>query len=297
MPSDPAFSIEAPDTWKDYALLDTGDGRKLEQVGAYRIVRPEARARWAPALRSDAWDKAVAEYRGPDDEKKGTWVHHGDIPASWEMLYGPVKFTARLTSFRHLGFFPEQAPLWEWMVQKLKEESGKRKVKVLNLFAYTGIATLLMAEAGAEVTHVDASKQSTAWARENQKLSKLEDKPVRWIVDDALSFVKREARRGNTYDAIVMDPPKFGRGPKGEVWKAEESLKELLEACGAILSPDPLFAVVTVYTIPLPATALAYAVGDMFSGKGGTVSCGELANREQGRGRLIPTAVFARWSR
>lgn len=293
--SDPTFSVEASNAWKDYLLLDTGAGVKLEQVGAYRIVRPEARALWGPSLAEDEWKKVNAEYRGPDDEKKGTWIKFSDVPASWELSYGPVRFTARLTSFRHLGFFPEQAPLWDWMVEKVKGKN--QKAKVLNLFAYTGIASLLLAEAGAEVTHVDASKQSIAWARENQALSKLEDKPIRWIVDDALAFVKREARRGNTYDAIVMDPPKFGRGPKGEVWKAEESLKELLEACGAILSSDPLFTVVTVYTIPLPATALAYAVGDMMAGSGGTLSCGELANREQGRGRLVPTAVFARWSR
>lgn len=291
---DPVFAVEAPESWKEYALLDSGDGRKLEQVGPYRLVRPEARALWEPSSAEDEWKKVSAEYRGPDEDKKGDWIRFADIPASWELSYGPVRFTARLTSFRHLGFFPEAAPLWEWMVKKLKEERGKRKV--LNLFAYTGIASLLLAEAGAEVTHVDASKQSIAWARENQALSKLGDKPIRWIVDDALAFVKREARRGNTYDAIIMDPPKFGRGPKGEVWKAEESLAELLTACGAILSSEPLFVAVTIYTIPLPAVALAYAVEDMMASKG-IVSCGELANRESNpRGRLIPTAVFARWS-
>lgn len=287
-------TVLAADSWQDYALLDSGHGRKLEQVGEYHVIRPEARALWEPSFKEDEWKKVTAEYRGPDEDKKGTWITVSDVPASWELAYGPIRFTARLTSFRHLGFFPEQAPLWDWMVDKVR--SAGRPVKVLNLFAYTGIATLLLADAGASVTHVDASKQSIAWARENQVLSKLDDKPIRWIVDDAMAFVKREARRENTYDAIVMDPPKFGRGPKGEVWKAEEALAELLSASRVILSDQPLFGVVTVYAIPLPAESLSYAVHDLFAPPGASIESGELATVERVRERLIPTATFARWS-
>ncbi len=268
---------------------------QLEQVGPYRLIRPEARALWEPSLPEAEWDRAVAEYRGADEDKKGT------LGEKWR---NPRLVGTRIRSRALYDRASPASAIWDFprtgaalgLDGRKSKDCGAGPVKVLNLFAYTGIASLVLAEAGAQVTHVDASKQSIAWARENQELSKLSDKPIRWIVDDALAFVKREARRGNTYDAIVMDPPKFGRGPKGEVWKAEESLRELLDACGAILSPNPLFTVVTVYTIPLPAVALAYAVGDLLAGVGGTVSCGELANREQVRGRLVPTAVFARWS-
>ena len=280
--------------WKDYELLDTGEGRKLERVGQYTIIRPAASALWKPALAESEWKKAIAEYRGPEDDKKGTWIKNGELPASWDLSYGSIKFSAKLTSFRHLGFFPEQSALWDWMAEKVKN-SG-RPIKVLNLFGYTGLATLILAEAGAAVTHVDASKQSIAWARENQKMSGLEDKPIRWIVDDALAFIKREARRESFYDAIVMDPPKFGRGPKGEVWKAEEALSELFTACRAILTPTPLFVAVTAYTIPIPATSLGYMVEDLIAPNGGNIESGELANKESGRGRLLASAVFARWS-
>lgn len=280
--------------WTDYELLDTGNGRKLERVGEYRIVRPASQALWKPGLPESEWGRAVAEYRGPEDDKKGSWIKKGDVPESWTLAYGPVKFSTRLTSFRHLGFFPEQSLLWDWMVDMVRTRTTP---KVLNLFGYTGIATLLLAEAGAHVTHVDASKQSVAWARENQTLSGLEDKPIRWIVDDALAYVRREARRGSLYDGIVMDPPKFGRGPKGEVWKAEEALAELFTACREVLTPDPLFIAVTAYTIPISAQSLAYAVTDLLVPSGGTIECGELANSETGRKRRLTSAIFARWSR
>jgi 23S rRNA (cytosine1962-C5)-methyltransferase len=240
-----------------------------------------------------------------------------------------LKFTAMTTPGRHLGVFPECAAHWDWMVEKILHREGpfdfaqgKRKehgenqkgisanspgrtpgqsagsaVNVLNLFGYTGLASLAAAAAGAKVTHVDASKKSVTWARENQTLSGLEDKPVRWIVDDAMKFVEREGRRGVRYDGIVLDPPKFGRGPKGEVWEVYKSLPELLSACRAVLSDHPLFVVLTVYAVKLPAIHIYYAMEEMMKGFGGTVECGELVTQEKSGGRLLSQAVYARWSK
>jgi len=199
------------------------------------------------------------------------------------------------TPGRHLGVFPEVAAHWDWFSELIA--NAKRDINVLNLFGYTGLATLAAASAGARVTHVDASKKSVNWARENQSLSNLTDAPIRWIVDDALKYVQREVRRGVKYDGIILDPPKFGRGPKGEVWEVYKSLPDLLEVCRACLSDDPLFVVTTVYAVRASAIHVAQAMGDMMQGFGGKIDMGELVTREQGAGRLLSQAVYARWER
>lgn len=210
------------------------------------------------------------------------------------MQYKGLRFTARVSSSRHLGVFPEQASHWEWISQVIK--AAGRPVKVLNLFGYTGLASLAAAQAGASVTHVDASKKSVAWARENQELSHLEQKPIRWILDDAVKFVQRESRRQAVYDGIIMDPPKFGRGPKGEVWECFDMLPDLLKTCRSILLPRPLFIVITAYAIRASALSLFYALEDMTNGLEGGLETGELVLRERSAGRILSTAIYARWS-
>ena len=287
--------------WKDYALLDSGDGWKLEQVGPYRFARPEPQALWRPACPADQW-KVDARFSPASDEAEemGRWRMTREIPEQWPVAFssaafGEVKFFARCTPFRHLGFFPEQSVHWSWAGERLSPGAS-----VLNLFGYTGVASLAAAAAGASVTHVDASKKAIAFARQNQELAGLGDKPIRWIVDDALAFVKREARRGRRYDGIILDPPKHGRGPNGEIWKLEEQLATLLEALPEILAPAggrATFVIATLYALRLSHLALARTLAGALSGIGGTVETGEMALPESGRERLLPTALFARWTR
>jgi 23S rRNA (cytosine1962-C5)-methyltransferase len=210
------------------------------------------------------------------------------------MTYKNLKFLARTSNSRHVGVFPEQAVHWDWIASQVR--SSRKKVRVLNLFGYTGLATLAAAQAGAQVTHVDASKKSIGWARENQKLSGLDGKPIRWIVDDALKFVQREARRKSLYDGLILDPPKFGRGPKGEVWEVFDMLPDLLAASREILSPEPCFLVVTAYAIRASALCLYYAIGEMMADLPGKLVSGELVIREKSRNRLLSSAIFLRWS-
>ncbi len=289
----PAFELLAPAGWKEYALLDTGEGSRLERFGKYTFVRPEPQATWSRALSQREWEAADGVFQGEDNEDGGRWQFKRPIEDRWIMRYDNLRFWVRATSFRHLGAFPEQASQWEWM-QSLIQNAG-RPVRVLNLFGYTGLATLVAASAGAHVTHVDASKQSIAWARENQALSQLEDRPVRWIIDDALKFAQREERRQAHYDGLIIDPPKFGRGPKGEIWKLYESLPMLLDACRSLLSEHPLFTVLTAYAIRTSALSLYYTLEEMFKGFGGALSCGEMGNIEQSAGRFLSAAIFARW--
>ena len=227
------------------------------------------------------------------EESGGHWQFKTQIKNKWEMRYGDLRFWVMTTPGRHLGVFPECAATWDWSAELINKE--KQPAKVLNLFGYTGMASLAAASVGAQVTHVDASKKSVGWARENQTLSGLTEKPIRWIVDDALKFVQREGRRGNKYDGILLDPPKFGRGPKGEVWEIYKSLPNLLEACREILSDRPLFVVATVYAVQASAIHVGQALQEMMSKFGGTVENGELVTREQSAGRLLSQAVYARW--
>ena len=312
--------------WLDYELLDSGNGLKLERFGPYTFARPEVQAIWTRGLPAKKWAEADAIFIPSGEESGGHWSSKKKIAEKWEMSYDltprpsrlkgeagtRLRFTAMTTPGRHLGVFPECAAQWEWIAEMIsnrgelqkgfsanlssQNESSLPAVNILNLFGYTGLATLAAAAAGAKVTHVDASKKSVTWARENAALSGLAEKPIRWIVDDALKFVEREARRGVKYDGILLDPPKFGRGPQGEVWEVYKSLPELLTACRAVLSDHPLFVVLTAYAVKLPAIHAHAALEEMMKGFGGAVECGELVTLEKSAGRLLSQAVYARWA-
>ncbi|MBV6400945.1 MAG: Ribosomal RNA large subunit methyltransferase K/L [Anaerolineales bacterium] len=309
-----SFTLLEATKWKDYALLDSGDGLKLERFGKYVFVRPESQAMWKRALTSE-WRNADAVFISTGEESGGHWDVKRKIEEHWTMHYPlprfdydadkhsasaqrELKFKVMTTPGRHLGVFPEVASHWDWFANLINREAReeRKEVNVLNLFGYTGLATLAAASAGAKVTHVDASKKSVSWARENQALSGLSDAPIRWIVDDALKFVQREARRGVKYDGIILDPPKFGRGPKGEVWEVYKSLPNLLETCHECLSENPLFVVTTIYAVRASAIHVAQAMEDMMKGFRGKVESGELVTREESAGRLLSQAVYARWS-
>jgi len=279
----------------DYALLDSGNGRKLEQYGPYVIERPEGQAIWQPALSPSEWAKADAVFTGDTDEEgMGRWRFPREpLGETWPMKHDGIDYLGRFTSFRHVGVFPEQGSHWSHM-EGLIRRAG-RPVKVLNLFGYTGLASLVAARAGAEVTHVDASKKAIGWARENQQLARLADKPIRWICEDAMKFVEREERRGNRYDIILFDPPAYGRGPKGEVWQLFDDLPVMADICREILSPKPLAVVLTAYSIRASFFAIHALMRDTFAGMGGEVQSGELVIREKSAGRALSTSLFSRW--
>ena len=277
--------------WDNYQLIDSGHGRKLESYGPYQFVRPDAQALWTPRL--ETW-RAEGEFvPGSDEDGGGRWQYAAPVPADgWPLSRGPVNFTAQCTPFRHLGFFPDMAPVWDWMGGQL---AGCSDAATLNLFGYTGVGTLALSEYG-PVTHVDASKKSVAQARLNAELSGMTERPVRWIVDDATKFAAREVRRGKHYDGIILDPPKFGRGPEGEVWRLEDHLPGLLADCRALLSAESRFLFLTVYAVRMSSLALAGLMAELFADLPGTIEHGDLAVQEQGEGaRLLPTAIFARW--
>ena len=280
--------------WADWGLIDCGNGQKLERYGAFTVVRPEPQAMWAPA-RED-WDPDATFLPGSDEEGGGRWLQHRRVPKQWELSRGSVRFNASLTPFRHLGFFPDMAPQWDWMRAKI-QQGRSADADVMNLFGYTGVGSLLLSDAGGRLVHVDASKKSVEGGKENARLSGLEDRPIRWIVDDAGKFAAREVRRGRRYDGILLDPPKFGRGPEGEVWRLEENLAPLLADCRKLLDADSRFLVLTVYAVRMSALAIGQLVKHLFGDLGGTVEMGEMAVREEARGLLLPTAIFARWSR
>jgi len=280
--------------WADWGLIDCGAGQKLERYGPYKVARPEPQAMWAPAR--DDWDPDATFVPGSDEEGGGRWVQHRPVPRAWALSRGDVRFDASLTPFRHLGFFPDMAPQWDWMRSRI-DQARSADADVLNLFGYTGVGTLLLSDAGARMVHVDASKKSVEQGKDNARLSGFEDRPIRWIVDDAGKFTAREVRRGRRYDGILLDPPKFGRGPEGEVWRLEDNLAPLLADCRKLLDADSRFLVLTVYAVRMSALAIGELVKHLFGDLGGTVECGEMAVREEARGLLLPTAIFARWSR
>jgi 23S rRNA (cytosine1962-C5)-methyltransferase len=288
------FSLLESTQWKDYELLDSGDGLKLERFGNYIFSRPESQAMWSRALPASAWSNAHAVFQPSGEESGGHWDFKKKVDEKWMMEYGPLKFWAMTTPGRHLGVFPEVASHWDFMMDSVR--TANKPPNVLNLFGYTGLASLAAASAGANVTHVDASKKSVAWARENQTLSGLGDKPIRWIVEDAVKYVQREEKRGVKYDGIILDPPKFGRGPKGEIWEVYKSLPSLLDMCRACLSDKPLFMIVTVYAVRASAIHVAQAVEEMMKKYKGEINSGELVTRETSANRLLSQAVYARWS-
>lgn len=290
----PYLILTSPD-WKDYELVDSGNGWKLERFGQYLLVRPEAEAVWSPALPESKWAAAHARFVPSPEENGGHWKHHKPIPERWTIGYKSLAFYVQTTASRHVGVFPEQACQWDWIAQQIS--TADRPVRVLNLFGYTGLASLAAAQSGAQVTHVDASRKALNWARENQTLSGLEAAPIRWILDDAVKFVLRESRRGVRYDGLILDPPKFGRGPKGEVWEFFRLLPALLDACKSALAPEPLFVVLTAYAVKASALTLQYALQELIQQSIGEWSCGEVTLQEKSAGRLLSMAIFARWSR
>lgn len=280
--------------WADYGLVDSGHGRKLERYGPHRFIRPEPQAMWSPRL--DDWQADGEFVPGSDEDGGGRWHFERDVPQDgWPLSWNQVRFTAQCTPFRHLGFFPDMAPVWDWMRGQLGGQPDAPR-GTLNLFGYTGVGTLALSECG-PVTHVDASKKSVAQARENAALSGMAERPIRWLIDDAAKFTAREVRRGSRYDGIILDPPKFGRGPKNETWRLEEGLPPLIADCRKLLDADSRFLFLTVYAVRMSSLALAGLLAEHFAELPGTIEHGDLAVREHGEGgRLLPTAIFARWS-
>ncbi len=278
----------------DYTLIDSGNGRKYESYGDRRSIRPEPQPMGAPAFAE--WPADAEFIPGSDDDGGGRWYNNKPVPMDgWPLAWNDeVRFTASCTPFRHLGFFPDMDPVWRWMRGQL---AGVTDPVAMNLFGYTGVGTLALSAAGAQMVHVDASKKSVAQARSNAEMSGMADRPIRWIVDDAAKFVAREVRREKRYDGILLDPPKYGRGPDGEVWRLEEDLPELIANCRKLLDAESKFLFLTVYAVRMSALALGGLLESHFADLGGKVEFGELAVREQGRGMLLPTAIFARWSR
>ena len=289
----PDFIFDPTLGWKDYALLDSGDGKTLERFGPYTLIRPEAQAIWPKSGPTDAWKEAHALRVEESKEYGGRWQFLRPMEKSWEMDYKGLRFQAQLASSRHLGVFPEQAPHWDFITQRVKH-SGQKTFKVLNLFGYTGMASLAALKAGAEVVHVDSSKHAISWAAYNLKLNGLSDRPIRWISEDALKFVEREARRGNTYQGIILDPPKFGRGANGQVWDFFKKMPDLVRACRQVLAKDADFVVLTAYAIAASATVTWEAMNDMV-GSRGIKTMGELVTQDQAGGRLLSHALFTRW--
>lgn len=284
--------------WTEYELLDSGHDRKLERFGELTLIRPEPQAKWAPALPAQRWEAAEGEFVKARSKERGEWKFRKTIPPRWTMQRKNLKFWVQPAPSGHVGVFPDQACHWDWIEEVIKRAA--KTVKALCLFGHTGLATLAAAAAGAEVTHVDASRKAVASARENQDLSGLSERPIRWIVEDAMTFVNREARRGNRYDALLLDPPRFGRGPGGEIWKLDESLPELLAACGKLLSEAPAFVLLNVYVTVLTqgqiekeAEELRGYLRRMFKESQVAITAGELGIKDPAH-RKISASVFAR---
>jgi len=281
---------------KDYELIDSGEGEKLERFGKIVVARPDPQALWSK-LRLAEWKKADAVFFR---EEKSGWKINKNVPDNWFIELGGLKFKIHLSAFKHVGLFPEQAGNWEWIgesirsLKSVKSVKIERPVNILNLFGYTGGATLAAAKAGDEVCHVDGSKVAINWAKDNAEASGLVDKPIRWILDDAIKFVKREIKRGRRYDGIVMDPPAFGHGPGGEMWKIEDNFLELLDLCFQVLSEQPLFFLINGYASGYSALAYKNNLLELKNKFGGEIEAGELAI-EEGGGRLLPCGIYARW--
>ena len=299
-----------------YALIDSGEGEKLERFGVFTLARPDPQALWRRSAAPEVWQKAQGVFSNETNgngvagkigkifknskTEKSAWKMKAGVPEKWQILLGGLTLVIKPSSFKHVGVFPEQVGNWDWIreqVKKAKEERAKsgEKISVLNLFGYTGAASLAAAQAGAEVCHVDSSKTALTWAKENAQASGLSDKPIRWILDDAAAFVRREIKRGKKYDAIIMDPPAFGRGPQGEVWKIENDFLPLLDLCKQILSDKPIFFLMSGYASGYSALAYENILKNFAVNLGGVVEIGELAIEEEKTGRLLPAGIFGRW--
>jgi len=287
------MNILSTQGFEDYELIDSGNGQRLEHFGKYVLVRPDPQIIWKPKKDNSFWEKADAFYI--QNGSKGSWDNRGKVPQKWLLKYKNLSFFCKLTPFKHTGVFPEQSLQWDFMEEKLRGFEGQ--ASVLNLFGYTGVSSLICAANGAKVTHVDASKPSISWARENQEASGLLQKPIRWIMDDAIKFTQREVKRNVKYDAVIMDPPIYGHGPEGEKWDFNESFPKLMEICKNTLSDNPLFVIVNAYAISSSSIMLVNVLQDYLSGLGGTFEYGELALQEKDSERLLSTGIFARWSK
>ena len=295
--TDMSLRVIATPGFADYALLDSGGGRKLERYGKFVVDRPEPQAMWQQRLEPGVWMRSHAQFKaaaGDEEGDGGRWRFDKPPPESWPVQVLGATVLCRLTNFRHLGLFPEQVPHWQWMLERIAQVQGEVP-RVLNLFAYTGAASLIAAKAGAEVTHLDASRKAITWAKQNQAASKLGEAPVRWILDDARKFVTREVRRKRTYHVILVDPPKFGRGPDNEVWDVFRDLAPLLRDCVELLATERAALVLTTYAIRASALAMHGLVQEAFADRRGTLDSGELAVIEESGGRLLPTSLYTRW--
>lgn len=279
------------DKWRDYALLDCGDGQKLERWGQYTCIRPDPQVIW-PKAAPELWKNYDAIYQRSSGG--GAWGFARSLPAHWILNYHSLKFKVRPTGFKHLGLFPEQQANWDWIIDTVGKE--KSRVSVLNLFGYTGGATVAAASAGASVCHVDAARGMVDWCRENAALCGLEKAPIKYLVDDCIGFVRREIRRGNRYGAIIMDPPSFGRGKRGELWKLEDNLWELLDLCRQVLAPQPLFLLINSYTANLSPLVLADMVGAAISRGHGRIGSGEIGLPVKSDGKILPCGIYCRWT-
>lgn len=278
---------------KDYELLDSGDGEKLERYGEVVVSRPDPQALWPKQLSEKEWHRAQAHFTR--ESKNAGWEFRGKVPERWPINFAGLSFYIKPSSFKHTGLFPEQAPNWDFIREQVSRRKGE-EVRVLNLFGYTGGASLAAAQAGAKVVHVDGSKVAIGWGRDNAQISGLSEKPIRWILDDAVAFVKREIKRGNKYEGIIMDPPSFGHGPTGEVWKIEEDLMPLFDLCRQLFSENPLFFLVNGYASGYSAIAYKNNIEHVMKDFRGEIELGELTIAEKNSGRLLPCGIFARWS-
>ncbi len=298
------MKILTPNDWTDYQLLDSGDGQRLEKFGQYTLVRPDPQIIWKPHLPKSEWEKANAVFEknlpagSQASGDKGKWNIKTKLPDRWLMSFEDLKFYIKLSPFKHTGVFPEQAVHWEFIFNVIASEVKQSKQpNILNLFGYTGIASLVALKAGAKVTHVDASFPTIGWFQDNLKASNLEDSSIRWIEDDVVKFCERELKRGNKYDGIIMDPPVYGHGPNGEIWDINKSFPKLMEICSQLLSEKPLFVIVNAYAISTSAITLENVLKDYLNKLDGNIESGELALKEQNSDRLLSTGIFARWSK
>lgn len=293
------LQLVTPTGWQDYELLDSGDGEKLERFGQFILVRPDPQIVWSKSLPPSDWDQAHASFIRTHQDR-GQWQIRGKLPEEWQMQWRDITSVVKLSPFKHTGVFPEQSAHWQWfrtLLENQKVQQPDYQPHILNLFGYTGLASMVVAKTGAMITHVDASRAAIGWAKKNQAASGLDEKSVRWILDDVMKFVNREVKRGKKYDGIIMDPPVYGHGPTGEVWEFKTSLPQLLKQCQQLLVDQPLFVLINAYAVSTSAVTLGNVLTEMMSGHQGQVEIGELALQQTHDQKLLSTGIWARWQR